>query len=866
MVLPLLELLILPVLINAVIEMVYWLLLFYYGFLQDNDPTEPLDNGPTTAGSEDHDAAGPKDDDPTQPQDDDPRGPQDNDLAESRYDDPILGKQTTPRERRSTTQVTTTQTHTAATVQTHMAGITQTRTAATIQTHTAGITQTRTAATIQTHTAGITQTRTAAITQSRTTAIAQTRRATTTQEEANNGNANQQQVSTGSGRPQRPCPFCYGDATIKKWTFGQGKLRRHIRSVHKNLPEVIAAESIRDQSKKDEAYAKFRKQGSLKANLELGTTGTGDVPFHRERAQGLGNVKTCGLCGGTYGKRTFSKHVRSCTVKNSVNGIPATCAAAHSTSISTSLLHEHCNNPNFTRDILDHFANDPVGILCKYDKTLHVIGQRRYLEKRGRVEKTPSIHNSIRTEMRRLGGLYLEMKLMKDMEASSAASSIEEGNSGSLMDIYHRRNIDFLESAIVNMTLSNQTNEVGQPTIKAGLKHDLRYLIQTSADILKGAAMKVKDTQMKLQITEFLECYHHEKKRMFSDAQYAISTRRMEKLRAPERLPKEDDVQKFHQYVTEEIHKANDPYILWTPHVFNIIRDLLVSRITLFNGRRGGEPSRMLITHWQDASSGKWIPEATTVVQDALEKRLLQFTKIAYMPGKGSRLVSVLMPEDTLPLLNQLVDPEIRRAAGVNPNNPYLFPHTQQSPTHVCGWKSLQRVLSKAGVANPTTMTATAMRHRISTLYAALDVPEEERRHMYAHLGHSELINQNTYQSPLAVVTVTKIGKHLQELQSGANTTPCTAGSQSNTDEIFVTSSSTLESTQVNPVTAPSTSQTGVSGMQRVKGVLQVIFSMFHVVIIYIFIIYYFYISTYIYLYVIFYIALQLKNHPTTCT
>ncbi len=72
-----------------------------------------------------------------------------------------------------------------------------------------------------------------------------------------------------------------------------------------------------------------------------------------------------------------------------------------------------------------------------------------------------------------------------------------------------------------------------------------------------------------------------------------------------------------------------------------------------------------------------------------------------------------------------------------------------------------------ANVENPELLTASKQRHRISTIYAALDVPEGEREHFYKHMGHSKSVNLGTYQYPLPLLEMTKGGRHLQDIDEG---------------------------------------------------------------------------------------------------
>jgi len=61
-------------------------------------------------------------------------------------------------------------------------------------------------------------------------------------------------------------------------------------------------------------------------------------------------------------------------------------------------------------------------------------------------------------------------------------------------------------------------------------------------------------------------------------------------------------------------------------------------------------------------------------------------------------------------------------------------------------------------------MTATKMRRRISTLYAGLDVSENDRELFYRHVGHSREINKNMNQTQLAEAKILCVGDKLKNM------------------------------------------------------------------------------------------------------
>lgn len=76
------------------------------------------------------------------------------------------------------------------------------------------------------------------------------------------------------------------------------------------------------------------------------------------------------------------------------------------------------------------------------------------------------------------------------------------------------------------------------------------------------------------------------------------------------------------------------------------LRNLLCSRLTLFNGRRGGEPARVKQSQWLDRA--KWLAKGDIESLDDEEKLLHKSLELFYLSGKGNHLVSCIIPSDSM--------------------------------------------------------------------------------------------------------------------------------------------------------------------------------------------------------------------------
>ena len=85
---------------------------------------------------------------------------------------------------------------------------------------------------------------------------------------------------------------------------------------------------------------------------------------------------------------------------------------------------------------------------------------------------------------------------------------------------------------------------------------------------------------------------------------------RRQNLGKPQDMPLEEDLSKFKDFIVNKTREmTEDTYTKWDNHDFVLMRNLLVSRLTMFNARRGGEPARMTLSEWLEAENDTWLDQ-----------------------------------------------------------------------------------------------------------------------------------------------------------------------------------------------------------------------------------------------------------------
>ncbi|XP_065680452.1 uncharacterized protein LOC124806761 [Hydra vulgaris] len=183
----------------------------------------------------------------------------------------------------------------------------------------------------------------------------------------------------------------------------------------------------------------------------------------------------------------------------------------------------------------------------------------------------------------------------------------------------------------------------------------------------------------------------------------------------------------------------------------------------------GGEPARLLLSQYNEAVGDEYIDIHRLHEFNEKDQDLIKSVKIAYMAGKGTHRVPVIILADTLRALSIISNINIRNKVNIPKNNPYLFACTRNSNSHTSGWNAIDSIVKTLPLKKTENFNATKNRHRLSSIFATLDLSTQDRDLWFKHIGHSEETNKSTYQIPLGMLDIVKVRKRLMNIELGTS-------------------------------------------------------------------------------------------------
>ena len=494
-------------------------------------------------------------------------------------------------------------------------------------------------------------------------------------------------------------------------------------------------------------FEDFRIKGIFKTNKEQ--VSLENPCYVKERNQGsMTGLVSCKLCKKFVKQKSMTKHSTTC------KGNTGNFNRAHFEKIHFLNDFPIETTDIFKKYVLESLREDSIGTICRSDEGILTFGFESFLAKADNKEKLPDACKKVRADMRQLANLYTTFITRNPPELRYNHS----------VDMLHPNNFNTLKEAI-NKNCTNSSE------MKPGLKLSFYYLLLSWGRQFEGIMIEKQLDQEAESLRKFLVLIQRSEKTFFRGARSKLLVNKQRTLRKPEELPLESDLLQIRQFVVNTINEISSPLNFVDFEKYVTLRNAVCCRLTLFNARRGGEPARLLLNEWDEGLKDAWIDKQFLKSLDEVEKKLVDNITICYQTGKGGKtLVPVLIPKDTIQTINIVCNKQIRKAVGISNSNPYVFAPTKsltKVDNHVSGWHVVKDVCKNVPLQKEHLITATKNRHFVSTLYSSFELPLRERQLFFDHMGHSEATNIENYQCPPALQEITRVGKHLLNIETG---------------------------------------------------------------------------------------------------
>lgn len=538
------------------------------------------------------------------------------------------------------------------------------------------------------------------------------------------------------------------------------QLPRHLERLHSELPEVAEILSKRGKERQL-GLLKLRNMGNFKHNISVLESGSGVLRVSRRSGKipkSADDYLPCVHCFAFYCKDQLWRHVASCPLnKNTLseekhvaeNHHRMTCCAAGQLLLEGSLIKKDSNvfDPEFKRAIIDKMHKDGIRLAAISDEIIVSFGQVLF--------KRLGPHRSVDIQQR----MRQIARLLQTINASRNSSDAYK-----LADLLTGSKFDVIVAGVhqlAGLSVHSTGRRIySRPSLACKLGHSLKKCAQMKV----GIGIKDGDVMMQKDASDFLFLHN-------ADWQDNVSTVctasfKLSKVNRVTELPEREDLDKLKEYQNKEMKlcmekmKECPNYETWRH-----LSEITLSRVTLFNKRRGGEAAQLLVSQYVNRPN--WQEQANSEVVLSLkpvERELLKRMDMVQIPGKRLNNVPLLLTAEVKAAMDILV--KNRSAVGIPDSNLYFFP-SYSKHGHLDPCQVIKRVVKLAGVKHPGRITTTKLRKYIATMMQLFDLTQTEFDWVSNHLGHSLNIHKLYYRQHTAAIEMGKVGRLLLQVEEG---------------------------------------------------------------------------------------------------
>ena len=400
---------------------------------------------------------------------------------------------------------------------------------------------------------------------------------------------------------------------------------------------------------------------------------------------------------------------------------------------------------NVREFVLSRMTQDKIYNVVKKDMLILRFGSL-LLKKLGKGRA-----HDISQRMRQLGRLLLKL-----MQIDTKKDSLTNFLSGEAFDMI----IKGTEELCGVMHTEDGRRAFKTPSLAVRLGH----LLIKIGNVKRGWALRCQNEAGRMAAETFLSLVKSEWTDTVSSC--ALNTLKRRKDQSVQILPLTEDLVKVKRHMLKEMTmKTHD--LLSSPEytTWRKLAQITMSRLILFNKRRGGEVSRLLLKSYQDRP--KWEEGMNKEILDSLqglELALIKRMDLIEVPGKKNRKVPILVTEEAKEAMETLK--KTRDSAGIPNTNPSFFA-SKSSDGYLNSWQAMKAVVDGAAVDHPGNISSTTLRKYIATLCQVFDLKEGEMQWLANHMGHELHIHRDFYRLHESTVEIAKVSRILMAVDSG---------------------------------------------------------------------------------------------------
>ncbi|RXN37186.1 hypothetical protein ROHU_002266 [Labeo rohita] len=288
------------------------------------------------------------------------------------------------------------------------------------------------------------------------------------------------------------------------------------------------------------------------------------------------------------------------------------------------------------------------------------------------------------------------------------------------------------------------------------------YSLKKACQLSLGQSLMAGDRDAEKKLKNFIKLIDSHWRTNISSQ--ALNTLQQSKRNKGDTIPLTEDVVALQKHLksVEQVSKDKLKENVNGPD-WKILAETLLCQVILFNRRREGEASKLLLASYMNRNVK---PPNEDVVKSLtkLERELCSELTRLEIRGKRGKKVPVLLTKDMVESMDVLN--ESRSKVGIDEANPYVFARVG-ALTHIRGSDCLRKFSKACGAKDPRSITSTKLRKQIAT--QIMNLKNNELDQLAKFLGHDIRVHREYYRLSENTIQLAKVSKLLLCLEKGSD-------------------------------------------------------------------------------------------------